>query len=402
MGLFRSAPRPGPDVAPVRRDFAYLGADEVYLDAACQSLRPQPVLDATAAYSTGYPACGGRAAYAWGTRVTAEVDAVRAAALAAFGLSPRRFSCAFTLNTTYALNLLLQQLPAGRFARVITTQAEHNAVFLSTMTSARRLGIPRTVVTRDRAGRIDLDGAALTDAVVVVSAMDNVTGTLTADLPGLVAAVQARGGIVIVDAAQAAPHARGALHGLGADAICFSSHKMSGPALGVALASNELLASLDPAFVGGGQVAEVAVDSFTPLADLHTRLEPGLQAWEAIIGFGAALAWTTTHAAEIADREQRLGGLLFDGLAAMPHLTMFSPSASTVASAVPARVDAHRLAIFLSKAGIMARSGHFCAHHWLQGREQLPPLIRFSVGAHSTDADIERALEVMGRMMKGL
>ncbi|HYP72585.1 MAG TPA: aminotransferase class V-fold PLP-dependent enzyme, partial [Microbacterium sp.] len=230
MGLFRSSPRPGSgagaDAFGASRDgFGYLGAGEVYLDAACQSLRPQPVLDAMAAYATGYPACGDRVAYAWGARVSTEVEATRAAALATFGLSPRRHSCAFTLNTTYGLNLLLHQLPRGRYARVVTSHAEHNAVFLSTMTAARRLGIPRDVVDRvvDPArgvARLDLGSVDLTDAVLVVSAMDNVTGMPTDDLPGLVAAVHARGGIVIVDAAQAAPHARAALHGLAADALC--------------------------------------------------------------------------------------------------------------------------------------------------------------------------------------
>jgi len=412
MGLFRSSPRPGHaagagESAAPREGFPYLGADEVYLDAACQSLRPQPVLDAMAAYATGYPACGDRVAYAWGARVSTEVDAVRTAALAAFGLSPRRHSCAFTLNTTYGINLLLQQLPAGRYARVVTSHAEHNAVFLSTMTAAARLGIPRVVVDRvvdaqRGVAHLDLDGVDLTDAVVVVSAMDNVTGTPTADLAGVVTAARARGGIVIVDAAQAAPHARASLHGLAADALCFSSHKMSGPALGVVLASNSLLGSLEPSFVGGGQVASVSEAGFEPLAALHSRLEPGLQAWESIIGFGAALAWAGARADEIAARERRLGVRLFDGLTVMPHLRMFTPAASTVVSVVPERVDAHRLAVFLSKAGIMARSGHFCAHHWLDEREHLPALLRFSVGAHSTDGDVDRALEVMSRMMKGL
>ena len=56
----------------------------------------------------------------------------------------------------------------------------------------------------------------------------------------------------------------------------------------------------------------------------------------------------------------------------------------------------------LAKAHISVRSGHFCAHHWLQEREALPPLVRFSLGAHNTGADVDRALEVMGRMMRGL
>lgn len=406
MGLLRARARTSPE-APSQaddrsRDFPALGPDDVYLDAACQSLRPDAVRRAMRAYDTEYPACGGRAAYAWATRVEREVDEVRRRALDRFGLSPRRFSCAFTLNTTYALNLLQQQLPVGRYARVVTTHTEHNAVFLSTITAARRLGVPRLVIERSPDGRLDLSGVDLTDAVVVISAMDNVTGTPTQGLSDLVAAAHARGGIVLVDAAQAAPHDTAALRGLGADALCFSAHKMSGPALGVALVAHDLLQSLDISFLGGGQVATVRGDAPELLPDLHTRLEPGLQAWGEIIGFGAALDWLGAQGAALPERERTLGARLYDGLSQVPHLRMFSPAASTVVSAIPERVDAHRLAVFLSHAGVAARSGHFCAHHWLSEREGLPSLIRFSVGPHSSEHDIDRALEIVGRMLRGL
>ena len=50
----------------------------------------------------------------------------------------------------------------------------------------------------------------------------------------------------------------------------------------------------------------------------------------------------------------------------------------------------------------MVRSGYFCAHHWLKELKGYPPLVRFSLGAHNTDEDIERALDVTGRLIKGL
>lgn len=387
---------------PAHVDFPYLRTDDVYLDAACQSLRPQPVLDALSEYYREYGVCGDRGHYRWGRRVDERVEAARTATLAALGLPARTHTCAFTLNTTLGLNLLLQQLPAGRYARLVTTHHEHNAVFLSTMTAARRLGIPRVVVERSRDGAVDLGAVDLTDAVVVLSAMDNVTGTLTQDLRGIVAAVHRRGGLVVVDAAQAAPHALGALHGLGADALCFSAHKLYAPSLGVVVAADALLQSLELHIVGGGQVDAVTEDGFTPASALHTRLEPGLQAWGEIIGYGAALAWFLPRRGRIEAREAELGARLHAALADMPHVRMVSETPSATISVVPERVDAHRLAIFLSQADISVRSGHFCAHHWLAEREQLPALARFSLGAHSTDADIDRAIEVMSPLMKGL
>lgn len=402
MGVFGRGPRTRVPAAPARADFPYLAAEDVYLDAACQSLRPQPVIEALADYFTTGSACGGRGRYAWARRVDERVAACRETTLSAFGLSPRRFTCSFTLNTTTGLNLLLQQLPAGRFSRIVTTHHEHNAVFLSTLTAARRLGIPRVLIDRAPGGAVDLAAAHLTDAVVVVSAMDNVTGSLTSDLPGIVAAVHRAGGVVIIDAAQAAPHALGALRGLGADAVCFSAHKMYAPSLGVVLAANTLLEQLDMTFLGGGQVDDVTADGFELSADLSTRLEPGLQAWGEIIGFGAALEWFLPRRAEIEEREARLAERLFSGLSALPHLRVYNAAPSSAISVIPERVDAHRLAVFLSKAGVMTRSGHFCAHHWLHEQEDLPPLLRFSLGAHSDDDDVDRALAVLEPMMKGL
>ncbi|WP_425841356.1 aminotransferase class V-fold PLP-dependent enzyme [Microbacterium sp. PA5] len=394
--------RPRPAASSARDGFDYLSADDVYLDSACQTLRPRPVIDALTTYYTEYGACGDRVRYAWGRRVEAGVSATRDRVLSVLGLPARRYACAFTLNTTYGLNLLLQQLPAGRYGRIVTTHTEHNAVFVSTMTAARRLGIPRTVVDRGADGAVDLTGHDLTDAVVVLSAMDNVTGTVTADLADLVAEVQRRGGIVIVDAAQAAPHALSRLRGVTADAVCLSAHKMYGPSLGVVAATTDLLMSLDASFLGGGQVSAVTRDDFTLLSEPHTRLEPGLQAWGEVIAFGAALEWLAPRLAAIEESEARLAQRLFDGLARMPHLTLFNTAAAPVISFVPARVGAHRLAVFLSQAGIMVRSGHFCAHHWLADRLGMEPLVRVSLGAHSTAEDVDRALDVTSRMMRGL
>ncbi|MGB4778476.1 aminotransferase class V-fold PLP-dependent enzyme [Microbacterium sp.] len=385
-----------------RPGFAYLATEEIYLDSACQTLRPQPVIDAMAEYYTQYNACGDRVKYDWGRRVDARVAATREAVLRTLDLSPRRYECAFTLNTTYGLNLLLHQLPAGRYARVVTTHTEHNSVFLSTMSFARRAGIPRVVVERTDAGEIQVADADLTGAVVVVSAMDNVCGTTTANLDDLIACTHRAGGTVIVDAAQAAPHALAALRGTAADAVCFSAHKMYGPSLGVVAATRELLESLELSFIGGGQVASVTETDFVPASDLHTRLEPGLQAWAEIIGFGAALEWLAPRREALEHREQALARRLFDGLLELPHLRVVSPSASAVVSVLPERVDGHRLATFLSKAHISVRSGYFCAHHWLIERAHLGPLVRFSLGAHNTEADVDGALEAMGRLMRGL
>ncbi|MBC7443500.1 MAG: aminotransferase class V-fold PLP-dependent enzyme [Ramlibacter sp.] len=408
-GLFRrTTPNPSTtdSAGPRPGDFSYLDPGSVYLDSACQSLRPQPVLDALTEYYTAYNACGGRVKYAWGTRVDNEVQDARHAVLDLLGLSGRQRAVSFTLNTTFGLNLLLQQLPRDRFASVVTSHIEHNSVFLPTMTAATRLGVPRLVLDRAPDGALVYQPAQLERAVVVVTVASNIDGRLLTNLTDLVRDTHARGGIVILDAAQAMAHSRALLAKTDADALCFSAHKMYGASLGVIVATHELIASLELTFVGGGMVADVREDSYDLLpGDPGALLEPGLQAWGETIALRRAIGWLgtvrpggLTPAAHVAALSQQL----FDGLAEIPGLTLLNTEASPVISLYAPRQDSHRLAVFLSQSGIMARSGYFCAHHYLKEQLGLPPLLRFSLGLHSTPADIDKAVQALARLMKGL
>lgn len=405
-GLFARPSPTTPAETGARFGFEYLPADQSYFDSACQTLRPQPVVDAMNDYYLTYNACGERVQYAWGRKVDDKVADARAAVLAALGLSPKRYAASFTLNTTYGLNLLLNQLPSGRYRRVVTTHTEHNSVFLSTMAFAQRTGVERVLLNRGTEGALQYRDDDLTDALVVVSAMNNVDGTATPGLSELITGTQARGGTVILDAAQAMAHGLAHLRGLQPDAICFSGHKVYGASLGVVAATSELLESLELSFLGGGQVSAVTADAYTLHTEPHTRLEGGLQPWGEIIALGAALAWVDGYrkasGQDLATRERRLAEELHDGLVALPNLRLLSQRGSSLVTFVPERVDAHRLATFLSRAGVMVRSGYFCAHHWLVEQRQLPPLVRFSLGAHNTSDDVARAVDTMTPLMKGL
>ncbi|WP_166786533.1 aminotransferase class V-fold PLP-dependent enzyme [Cryobacterium sp. TMT1-19] len=404
-GLFRRTPQVAVETGRLA-DFAYLEPDAVYLDSACQSLRPQPVLDALTEYYTEYNACGGRVKYAWGTRVDREVQDARRAVLELLGLSGRGHAVSFTLNTTFGLNLLLQQLPQGRFGQMVTSHIEHNSVFLPTMTAATRLGVPRLVLDRAPDGALVYRPAQLERAIVVVNVASNIDGRLLTNLTDLVRDTHARGGIVILDAAQAMAHERTLLAKTEADALCFSAHKMYGASLGVVVATHELLGSLELTFVGGGMVADVREDSYDLLAnDPGALLEPGLQAWGEIIALRRAIEWlgqVRPGGRPAAEHLQGLSQRLFEGLGDIPGLTLVNTAASPVISAYAPKQDSHRLAVFLSQSHIMVRSGYFCAHHYLKDQLGLPPLLRFSLGLHSTTADVDQAAQALARLMKGL
>ncbi|MEJ5203567.1 MAG: aminotransferase class V-fold PLP-dependent enzyme, partial [Anaerolineales bacterium] len=70
------------NVEKIRQDFPALDSKRtrkaiVYFDTACQSLRPQVVIDAVNRYYLQEPACSGRSMHQWAAAVTREVDRAR-------------------------------------------------------------------------------------------------------------------------------------------------------------------------------------------------------------------------------------------------------------------------------------------------------------------------------------
>lgn len=393
---------------PVDRlsEFSYIDISDIYMDSACQSMRPQPVIDALNEYYQTYNACGERVKYDWGNKVDAKTEATREAVINFLKLSQKDYSCSFTLNTTYGINLILSQLPEGTYEQVITSEIEHNSVFLSTIELAKRLNITRKVLERSDDGGLIYSQEDLKKAVIVVNAMSNIDGRLLVNIKQLIKDTHKAGGIVIIDAAQTMAHYHEILTGCEADAFCFSAHKMYSSSLGVIVIRKELLKQLDIKFIGGGMVSAVKHDSYQllPEKEMYSWLEPGLQAWGEIISLGRAVEWLENvkpHGLKPAEYIAKISQQLYDGLLSVPGLKILNNQASSVISVYSENIDAHRLAIFLSGAGIMVRSGYFCCHYYLIEKLHMPPMLRFSIGLHTTETDIIKTIETLKKFTRG-
>lgn len=386
-------------------DFNYINANDIYMDSACQSVRPQPVIDSLTEYYKKYNACGGRVKYKWGQKVDGKIEETRELVLDFLGLSAKDYVCSFTLNTTYGVNLILNQLPDGIYEQVITSEIEHNSVFLPTIELSKRLGIKRTVLPRAEDGSLIYNKDNLIKAVVVVNAASNIDGRLLINIKQLIKDTHTAGGIVIIDAAQTMAHYHETLIGCGADAICFSAHKMYAASLGGIVIRKDLLQSLNKKIVGGGMVAAVREQTYDLLPDdMSSWLEPGLQAYGEIISLNNAIKWLQTvkpQGLKPADYIAKLSDQLFAGLSEIPGLVILNKKSSSVISFYSQNIDAHRLAIFLSGAGIMVRSGYFCCHYYLIEKLQMPPLVRLSIGLHTTPDDIIKTIESIKKFTRG-
>ena len=384
-------------------DFDYLGEGEVYLDSACQSLRPRAVLEALSEYYTEHNSCGERVKYKWGVETDRKVEATREKILKYLKLRGRDYFVSFTLNTTYGINLILSQLDVDKLGitKVVTSEIEHNSPFLATMSFASSHGLPREVLPRGEDGSMPLD-YDYAGAVVVVNCVCNFDGRRLVNIRELTRKVHKDGGILIIDAAQGMAHDSDLLEKTEADAICFSAHKMYAPSLGGIIMRRKLMPFIRTAFVGGGMVNDVTLDKYVLSADdpdhAYTKFEAGLQAWGEIIALGEAVDWLSMRTREDKARLRENEERLFRALESHEKVHLLNTEPAATISFYVEGIDSHLLGEALALEGIMARTGYFCVHYYLDHVRHYPPLVRFSLGYHTRSSDIDKVIAALSKI----
>src|SRR3954466_6843099 len=163
------------------------------------------------------------------------------------GGDPRTHQALFPRNTTEAMNLLAFRLGLTRDDVVVTTAVEHHANILPWKRYAQL-----RVVDVDAGGTFEVEDvvAALdakpTPKVLAITGASNVTGWIP-DLEAIAAAARERGVLVVVDAAQRAPHRPLEMAATGIDVVALSGHKMYAPfGAGALIAPRRLFAEGEP------------------------------------------------------------------------------------------------------------------------------------------------------------
>jgi len=246
----------------------------------------------------------------------------------------------------------------------------------------------------DRDGRIDL--AALSQALrgasrPLVSLMlaNNETGAVQ-PVAAAAAIVHAAGGLLHVDAVQAAGRIGCDIAALGADLLTLSAHKIGGPkGVGALIRAREDIHIADALIRGGGQ---------------ERGLRAGTENVAGIAGFGAAAEAARTALAAEAAHMLSLRNLLESGLAAItPAATIFGAGGgerlpNTTLFAVEG-LKAETAIIAFDLDGIAVSSGAACSSgkvqpsHVLAAMGVSPALarcgVRVSLGWSSQAAEVE-------------
>jgi cysteine desulfurase/selenocysteine lyase len=404
------------DVHRLREDFAVFdeliaGRPIAYLDSASTSQKPRQVLDRMREFYEHEYANVHRGVYRLAERATEGYEAARRT-VAEFLNAPSEREVIFTRNATEAINLVayawgLDNLGPGDV--VVVTELEHHANFVPWQYVASRTGASFRHIPIDDAGELQLDALDRLDnegrvKVVANGLVSNSLGTIN-PVERLAAWAHERGAIMVVDAAQAAPHSVVDVQALGCDFLAVSSHKLCGPTgTGALWGRAELLEPMSPFNLGGEMIRSVALDR-TTFNEIPHKFEAGTPAIAEAVGFATAIDYVSEIGlTAIAQHEHVLLELLLGRLSELDFVTAYGPPPERRAGIVSFTVEGihpHDVAQVLDWQGVAVRAGHHCTQP-LMTRLGVPATTRASFYLYSLPEEVDRLVEGLHEVKRSL
>ena len=404
------------DVARIRADFpifqrTFHGHPLVYLDSAATSQKPACVLEAESKYYSEANANPHRGVYALSVEATDAYEGARER-VARFLHAKDASEVVFVRGTTEALNLAANSLGQSllqRGDRVVATVMEHHSNIVPWHFLRARPGIELDFVDIDDDGRLRLDELdrllGPRTKVVTVTHASNVLGTVN-PIREIADRAHAAGALVVVDAAQSAPHRPIDVERLGADLLAFSGHKALGPmGIGVLWGRGELLAKMPPASGGGEMIQEVHLDRVS-YREPPARFEAGTTNVAGAVGLAAALDYLERLGwEEIAGHERRLFEYSQEQAARRfgETLHVYGPAEARdrqdLQSFALKGVHPHDIATLLDADAVAVRAGHHCCQPLME-RLGVPALTRSSPYIYNTESDIDRLYDGLERVAR--
>ena len=342
--------------------------------------------------------------HAPGRRARAAIDDARDSIAAMLGA--KSHEVIFTSGGTESCNLALLGLARRHRTpeknHLITAASEHHAVLHAMRALAEKEGFELTEVPVNERGLVEPEvfAAALRPGTILASVMmaNNETGVIQ-PVEQLAAIARARGVLFHTDAVQAFGKMECLPHELGVDALSATAHKFYGPH-------------------GAGFLwlrSGISIDSIQHGGFHENERRPGTENVAAIAGMAVAARVATAEVARGSEtpRQEALRERLWHGI------TSLDPSALRNAEGAPVLAntlnvsfpgcDGETLLMGLDLEGVSTSSGSACMVGSIQASHVLLAMrvpenraratVRFSLGRHTSEAEIDAALEALTRVL---
>ncbi|WP_028581876.1 aminotransferase class V-fold PLP-dependent enzyme [Desulfogranum japonicum] len=373
----------------------------IYLDNAATSYpKNEPALRRALERYLALGASPGRGGYDRAVETEEMVEKIRRKILRFFGAPPGSHVC-FSANATDALNTLIQGLAEPEI-HLLSTRLEHNSV-LRPLHHIKRNGLlefdlvdfnlqgfiePKTMLQYLRPGT----------RAVIINHASNVLGTVQ-PIAALGSLLRSRNIALCVDASQSAGLIPIHMEQENIAALAFTGHKsLGGPTgTGALIITPEL--ELKPSRYGGTGVD--SLNLYQP-APYPARLEAGTQNMFGILALEECLQ-TLPHQEQERrlKKELHLTKLLYEALSALPGVNVYGAhdmnrQVPLLSCTVDGMQSSDVGAVLDGDFDIAVRTGLQCAPlvHETLGTSPYGT-IRFSLGPHTTQQDVEAAIRAM-------
>ncbi|HEX6927745.1 MAG TPA: cysteine desulfurase [Gammaproteobacteria bacterium] len=402
------------DPLKYRADFPILreminGKPLAYLDNAATAQKPQAVIDAIRDYYEHQNANVHRGVHQLSERATAIYEGARTK-LARFVHARSVKEVVFTRGTTEAVNLVAQSFvrpKVGPGDDILITHMEHHSNIVPWQIVAQQTGAKVTAAPINERGELIMEEfeKRLTARTKFVSVghVSNALGTVN-PVAEIIALAHARGVPVMIDGAQAIPHARVDIAALDADFYALSGHKMFGPTgIGALVAKEEHLNAMPP-YQGGGEMIRMVSFERSIWNDIPHKFEAGTPNIAGTAGLGATVEYLESVGMDnIAAYEAELLAWATERLLQVEGLEIIGTAANKagVISFKLAGVHPHDIGTIVDTHGVAIRTGHHCAMPVMEFFN-VPATARASLAFYNTREDVERlaiALEDCKRML---
>ncbi|EKT4484008.1 cysteine desulfurase family protein [Pseudomonas putida] len=305
----------------------------------------------------------------------------------------------WTSGATESNNLALKGIAQGfdQPGHLITSLLEHKAV-LDTVAVLEHQGWAVTRLGPDAAGLIQpasvLAALRADTRLVSLMAVNNELGTVT-DFAAIGQLVRAHGALLHVDAAQAVGKLAIDLKTMAVDMMSFSAHKVYGPkGIGALYVGPRARRMMRAQMHGGGH---------------EQGLRSGTLATHQIAGMGSAFALAGQPGDSEHQRLEQMATRLREGLLALPGVTLNGSANQRIPHTLNLYIDskgfnsaalASELALSTTSA---CNSASNAASHVLLAlgldERQARNSVRLSIGRFTTEAQVDQALAVFGRVL---